>query len=254
MTKLLVSVRSAAEAKLAAGAGVDLIDVKEPARGSLGAADLATIRAIAAAAPDHLPLSAALGELAEFDLVAELENSASSLLGGYLPKPVRFAKIGLAGMAGRADWPMRWQAALKRLPAQVTPVAVAYADYELSGSPTIDEVWQWGRRLGCGALLIDTYDKRGPGLLGWLGERELVGLRDATKRDGAWLVLAGSLTLETIGRLLPLEPDYVAVRGAACPPHAGRQAALDPMCLTDLVALVHGRSRRVAKALGTVER
>ncbi len=39
MTRLLVSVRSAAEAEIALSAGADLIDVKEPSRGSLGAAD-----------------------------------------------------------------------------------------------------------------------------------------------------------------------------------------------------------------------
>ena len=38
MPKLLVSVRNAHEAGLALDAGVDLIDVKEPSRGALGAA------------------------------------------------------------------------------------------------------------------------------------------------------------------------------------------------------------------------
>ena len=38
MTGLLVSVRSASEARVALAAGVDVIDVKEPNRGSLGAA------------------------------------------------------------------------------------------------------------------------------------------------------------------------------------------------------------------------
>ncbi|MEX0712176.1 MAG: (5-formylfuran-3-yl)methyl phosphate synthase, partial [Pirellulales bacterium] len=46
MTKLLVSVRSLAEARLALAAGVDLIDLKEPARGSLGALDPAVARQI----------------------------------------------------------------------------------------------------------------------------------------------------------------------------------------------------------------
>ncbi len=38
MTKLLVSVRSVDEAEMVLEAGVDLIDVKEPRSGSLGAA------------------------------------------------------------------------------------------------------------------------------------------------------------------------------------------------------------------------
>ena len=38
-SRLLVSVRSAAEAEIALHGGADLIDVKEPTRGSLGRAD-----------------------------------------------------------------------------------------------------------------------------------------------------------------------------------------------------------------------
>ena len=49
MTKLLVSVRDAAEARLAVEAGVDLIDVKEPSAGPLGAAAAETLAEIAAA-------------------------------------------------------------------------------------------------------------------------------------------------------------------------------------------------------------
>ena len=39
MTRVLVSVRDALEARIALDCGVDLIDVKEPLRGPLGAAD-----------------------------------------------------------------------------------------------------------------------------------------------------------------------------------------------------------------------
>ena len=46
MTRLLVSVRSVEEAEAALAGGADLIDVKEPTRGSLGRADDAVIAAI----------------------------------------------------------------------------------------------------------------------------------------------------------------------------------------------------------------
>ena len=47
MTRLLVSVRNVEEAQIAIAEGVDLIDVKEPSRGALGAADPVTLKAIA---------------------------------------------------------------------------------------------------------------------------------------------------------------------------------------------------------------
>ena len=46
MTRLLVSVRDALEARVAMGAGVDLIDVKEPRRGSLGRASNSVVAAV----------------------------------------------------------------------------------------------------------------------------------------------------------------------------------------------------------------
>ena len=63
--RLLVSVRDAAEAAAALAGGAALIDVKEPARGSLGRADAATIAAVVAAVGGRVPVSVALGELRE---------------------------------------------------------------------------------------------------------------------------------------------------------------------------------------------
>ena len=55
MAKLLVSVRNAAEAEIALEAGADLIDVKEPKRGSPGAADVATIESVVQAVAGRVP-------------------------------------------------------------------------------------------------------------------------------------------------------------------------------------------------------
>jgi len=64
--KLLVSVRDAAEARAALVGGADLIDVKEPSRGSLGRAEADTIAAVAHAVGGRTPVSAALGELRDW--------------------------------------------------------------------------------------------------------------------------------------------------------------------------------------------
>ncbi len=61
MTRLLVSVRDPDEAQIAAQSGVDLIDVKEPIRGSLGAADAATLAAIAQCVAGRAPLERRAG-------------------------------------------------------------------------------------------------------------------------------------------------------------------------------------------------
>ena len=146
MAKLLVSVRNAAEAQDALFGGADLIDVKEPARGALGAADASVIAEVARAVGSRRPVSAALGELVE----------------GHRLEPtpgLRFAKLGLAGCARRNDWIARWRHALGDFPPGVTPVAVAYADWPTADAPDPWAVLSAARSLGCTAMLIDTFDK-----------------------------------------------------------------------------------------------
>ncbi|MFM9068482.1 MAG: (5-formylfuran-3-yl)methyl phosphate synthase, partial [Planctomycetota bacterium] len=61
MTRLLVSVRNAQEAQAAHRGGAQLIDLKEPRQGSLGAVPPADWPSIQAALPSSVPLSVALG-------------------------------------------------------------------------------------------------------------------------------------------------------------------------------------------------
>ena len=67
MTRLLVSVRSLDEARVALEAGVDLIDLKEPARGPLGAVDLEVVEAVSQFVASRVPTSTALGELIDWN-------------------------------------------------------------------------------------------------------------------------------------------------------------------------------------------
>jgi len=64
---LLVSVRSVEEVSAALAGGADIIDAKEPARGSLGRVTPAVLSAIAARTPASVPLSVALGDCADLD-------------------------------------------------------------------------------------------------------------------------------------------------------------------------------------------
>ena len=66
MTRLLVSVRDASEALAALAGGADIIDVKEPTRGSLGMADGDAVAGVVEAVGERVPVSAALGELCEW--------------------------------------------------------------------------------------------------------------------------------------------------------------------------------------------
>jgi hypothetical protein len=234
MTGLLVSVRSAEEAIQALAGGASVIDVKEPAHGPLGRADPRVWREVRLAIGDHVALSAALGELLTDcqDADGWAENDGLRIDAAQLD----FAKVGLAGCARVADWPERWRRLFDMLPSGVVPVAAAYADYQNAESPRPRDVLQCAAGYGCGALLLDTYDKTSGPLTAHLPMAELASLALAARRAGMLVVLGGSLTSETLSSLLPLAPDLLAVRGAAC--RGGRNGKIDSQRVRRLVELL----------------
>lgn len=233
-TGLLVSVRSAAEAALALAGGADLIDIKEPRRGALGSADVGTWAEVQRVVTGRAPVSAALGEL----LDAELLDRASRAVG------LRFAKIGLAGCHTASGWLRRWFQVTESLPRNVAAVPVAYADWTVAGAPSPSVALALAQQSPGRTLLIDTFDKRGGSLLEVLSLETLAEIAAEARQANVQLVLAGSLTAGDIGQLLPIAPAYVGVRGAVC--RGGRDGALDEALVKSLAAVVRGGVRKAA--------
>ncbi len=215
MTRLLVSVRNAKEAGTAFRSGADLIDVKDPAKGSLGAPSPRSVEEVVAAVASEVPVSLALGELPELNGEKRIS----------IPYGVAFAKIGLAGCARLPDWRERWATFVHNIASTTRPVAVIYADWEVVDAPEPALVLAEATRLSCAAVLVDTCAKgRGTLLDHWPLESIAAWIR-AIQQEGMLAVLGGSLSIETIGPVAALGPDYVAVRGAVC--RHGREGPLD---------------------------
>lgn len=229
MARLLVSVRSADEAHAAVSGGADIIDVKEPAAGSLGCADPAIWSAIRRVVPTTISMSVALGELADWSTNADRFPPAGAWNG------VGYAKMGLAGSG--TDWLSDWKQIRSRLerelPAECSWVAVIYADWLAAESPSPDEVLSASLEdPRCRGVLVDTWSKRVRANIDPNEWRTRLGRVQDSGRFFAW---AGGMDLSEIGRFieLGLSPDVIAVRGAACragdrlgPIDAGRVARL----------------------------
>ena len=216
MTRLLISVRDVEEAVIAASAGADLIDLKEPTAGALGPVEPAAWRALRAAVPAKLPMSVALGELGDVGLEQRLAQSG----------PFQFAKIGLAGWRSRPDWRERLAAAWRRLPVGTTRVAVAYADDVQADAPAPEAILDAVESLSAGALLIDTHGKHQGSLFELLNSTRLESVCRRAHQLGLLVVLAGSLRRADLPRALTFAPDFVALRGAVChPDRSGRLVA-----------------------------
>jgi uncharacterized protein (UPF0264 family) len=228
VSRLLVSVRSAAEAVAALEGGAALIDVKEPRRGPLGRAHDIAIAEVVAAVGGRCSVSAAMGEMST---TTALPRCLSEL--AYL-------KWGLAGWG----WPQKdWRSALLLRASQVQArsacrlVAVAYADYRRAVSPDYNTVVSFAVARGAGAFLLDTFHKDGRTLLDHLDVATLEGLCTRCREMGMPIALAGSLGREQIRELLPLQPDWFAVRGAVCT-RGQREGTIDPQRVRELVELV----------------
>lgn len=249
--RLLVSVRSVDEALAAVEGGADLVDVKEPARGPLGRADLSTWRAIRAALPPRVPLSVALGELPEW---APDPRAAARRLGLDRPEAwagVAFAKVGPAGAA--VDSPPR-RRALRRAVFQnanacgeprpetdprtgtgTRPVAVLYADHAPADAPEPDELLREAVEDRPFGVLVDTW-RKSPSADPWWRDPAWDRRVRAIRANGLALALAGSLDEPAIVAIARLgwRPDWIAVRGAVC---AGgrREGPVDPDRVARLV-------------------
>jgi len=228
MPKLLLSVRNAQEARLALEAGVDLVDVKEPSQGPLGAASPETIREILQLVNRRALTSVAYGELLQWECDGGMDQYADPAAREVSPSP-GYVKLGLSGCRSIANWQEKWKRLLDILAVAASPVAVVYADWDRADSPPPAEVVEQARKLKRATVLIDTFDKRGPGLLRLCSIRSVQSFIDDVHAADMAVAVAGQLTLDDALAIAPLTPDYLGVRGAVCRPDRNGQIDLQAL-------------------------
>jgi uncharacterized protein (UPF0264 family) len=233
----MVSVQNAVEARLALAAGANWIDAKDPTRGALHPVSPSVLTEILAVARGHCPISAAGGELLEFDPSDWNTHEVLSWL--------TYFKLGLSGCAARTDWIERWKVAWTALPAAVGRVAVIYADYQRAAAPRPSEIVAQALSSDCRAVLFDTLDKTAGDLFAHLSRLELNRLIQQVHAGGLLAVVGGSLTRETIPHAQQAGADVIAVRSAACV--GERSGSIDRARVAALVDLVRGNCGATAR-------
>ncbi len=220
--RLLVSVVDAGEGRVAAEAGADIVDVKNPAEGSLGAPSPAGIAAIRAAVPDALPVSAAIGDM------PNLPGTAALAALGAAHSGAAFVKVGLWGASTEAE-AVALLRAVREAASGAAVVAGAYADARrVPHAPLAPELLpRVARAAGVDVCLLDTAVKDGCGLLDWLSPQALTALVDEAHALGLEMALAGALRAEDLPVVGAAGADIAGVRSAACA-HGRRTGALDP--------------------------
>jgi (5-formylfuran-3-yl)methyl phosphate synthase len=228
---LLASVATPEEAALALELGADILDLKRPAAGALGAWPVAEVRAAVARFGGGPPLSATIGDLppAAALVVPAAEAMADS--------GVDYVKVGIFP-GGDA---YACVAALAPLAAGTRLVAVLMADQrpDLALLPRLAGA-------GFAGAMLDTAAKRGGGLRRHLADGELARFVAAARANGLLCGLAGSLDLGDIAPLAALGPDYLGFRGALC--GGRREDAIDPASFRSVRAAVSRASSATATA------
>jgi (5-formylfuran-3-yl)methyl phosphate synthase len=233
--KLLVSVVDAGEARAAAAAGADIVDVKNPAEGSLGAPLPAVIESARAAVPAERPISAAIGDM------PNLPGTAALAALGAARSGATFVKVGLWGVSTEADAVELLRAVRDGVASvpRVVVVAAAYADARrVAHTPLAPELLpRVARAASVGACLFDTAVKDGRGLLSWLSPDALASLVADAHAAGLQVALAGALREEDLPVIRDTGADIAGVRSAACgdgtrsaPLEAARVRALVAAC------------------------
>jgi (5-formylfuran-3-yl)methyl phosphate synthase len=213
--QLLVSVRSAVEVDPALAGGADIIDAKEPSRGSLGAVSADALGQILAQVPADRSVSVALGDFTDPD---DVRASVASLPLSPRSGPI-YLKLGFAGVRSPERIGSLIGAAVlaaRSIPASPGIVAVAYADATPAETIPPALVPRLARLAGAAGVLLDTHTKNGLGLLEWVEPGDLAAWVSSARRAGLLTALAGALGLAELPLVRRALPDVVGVRGAAC--------------------------------------
>jgi dihydroneopterin aldolase len=208
MTMFLASVKDAQEARVVLDRGADVIDIKDPSKGALGAAADATIREVVALIGGRRPTSAVTGDL---PMEPELIGSAAARCASA---GVDYVKVGLFGNdRQRARDCLK---ALTGLAQKTKVIAVMFADRQ----PDFD-LLPFIAECRLAGVMLDTAEKNAGRLPDKMDIAALQAFVERARQNGLLTGLAGSLELPDVPRLLLLAPDFLGFRGALCA--AGRR-------------------------------
>jgi len=242
-----VSVRSAEEVGPALEGGADIIDAKEPERGSLGPVPSEALGQILCRMPEHRPFSAAMGD------VGTAEQVAAAFEALELPPRAAptYLKFGFAGVRSPSLISLLLHTAVRLAalrPSHPLVVAVAYADADRAGVPPPDLISRLAQEASAAGVLIDTCVKDGSCLLDWLNPDSVAGWVFQARGLGLLTAVAGALGPDDLASACLGRPDILGVRGAAC--DAGRSGRVSAA----RVALLRSRLDQIPRGSGPVLR
>lgn len=222
MTKMLASVTGIREAEIAISGCADIIDLKNPSAGALGAVATDTIRQTVSAVGTRAETSAVCGDLPMHPYTIRTKAEEITATGVGYVKVGFFPSDEAAGCA-------RTLAPLAR---RTKLVAVLFADR----APDLGLLPVFAQS-SFHAVMVDTADKTKGRLLDHMPPERMPAFVGKVRELGMKVGFAGSLETPDIPRLLPFTPDFLGFRGALCD-RSQRTAAISAEAVAAIRSLI----------------
>jgi hypothetical protein len=211
--RLLISPINHEEALEAIKGGADIVDVKNPKEGSLGANFPWVIKDIRELTPENLLVSATLGD------VPFKPGTVSLAAMGALVSGADYIKVGLYGPKNYEEGLEVMKNVVKAVkdtkPDSIV-VASGYADAHRVGAVSPWEIPKIARDSGADLAMLDTAVKDGHTLFDYFSLDDCQKFVDETHSYGLQVALAGSVKKDQLKPLFDVKTDVVGLRGAAC--------------------------------------
>ncbi len=222
------------EARAALAGGADILDVKNPKEGSLGANFPWAIRAVTDIARGKVPVSATIGDLDYKPGTASLAALGAAVSGAD------YIKAGLLGVKTQEEALEMLEGivkAVKDFDPGKKVVAAGYSDYARAGSVSPMLLPAAAAKAGADLVMVDTAIKDGRSTFEFMSEQNLVDFISLGHAEGLEVALAGTIGFEHLEMLKRLNPDIIGVRGIVC--GGDRRSAIQAALVEKLKQAMH---------------
>jgi len=226
MTKWLASVQSVDEAHTLLPVLPDILDMKDPSQGALGALPVSVVSDIVALIDGQCQTSATIG-----DLAMDAETIGPAII-EMAKSGVDYVKIGLFPDPNLSECLAKLTPLIFALKTPV--IAVTFADKPVDG-----DIHAELAKSGFKGIMVDTAIKNGQHLLDHMNSSELSEFVMRAKQYNLMCGLAGALRVEDITLLASLNADYLGFRSALCDKRQ-RTSVVDLACVEKVKQGING--------------
>ena len=211
--KLLVSPINKEEAIVASNGGADIVDVKNPKEGSLGANFPWVISSVKDVVGSKQPISATIGDFNYKPGTSSLAALGAAVAGAD------YVKVGLYDIQTEEqalDMLTNIVQSVKGYDPSKFVVASGYSDYERINSIPPMLLPAIGAKAGVDVVMMDTGIKDGRSTFEFMSEEELTEFTKLARDVNLQSALAGTLKFEDLPALRRIQPDIIGIRGMVC--------------------------------------